>query len=474
MAGACHSTFVMKNNTSSSSSSAPSAGDFLKQHPDVTHLEAFVVDINGVARGKSLPRASAAKIFKDGLRLPRSAFAFDIWGQDVIDAGLVAETGDNDGLCHPADGLVSVMPWTREDKSVTAQALMSMYETDGKPCFADPRHVLANVLARYKEASLTPVVAAELEFYLMDAMPDDFGRPQPPRNPRRGTRAHQSQTYGLDELADFAPVLSEITGACALQNIPADTLISENGPAQYEINLLHQPDALRAADDAVLLKRAIKGVAARHDMLASFMAKPYGDRSGNGLHVHFSIVDAEGRNIFSGEDATGSGALRHAIGGLLANMTDSTLVLAPHANSYRRFRVGSHAPTTLSWGYDNRSTALRIPASGIEATRIEYRVAGADANIYLVLAVILHAALEGIEQKAIAPEAIEGNAYQSGAVSLPRRWDDALALFEKSAFIDRVFGKDFKKVFAACKRQEMDIIDADVSSVEHDAYLRDS
>lgn len=472
--GACHSGGMAKQDDTSP---AATPTDFLKDNPKVARIDAFVVDVNGVARGKALPRDAAKKLFGGGLRMPQSSFAFDIWGQDVIGAGLVAETGDNDGLCAPVAGRVHVMPWESEKNSEAAHALMSMTDADGKPFFADPRHVLANVLARFAKKGLTPVVALELEFYLVDAQPDDWGRPQPPRNPRSSRRAHQAQTYGLDEMSDFSVVLDDINAACVLQGIPADGTLSENGPAQYEINLHHRADALAAADDAIMLKRTIKGVAAKHEMMASFMAKPYGARSGSGMHVHVSLLDRDGRNVFAGEGKamkTGSDALGHAIAGLLAAMPDSMAVLAPHANSYRRFRAGSHAPTTLSWGYDNRSAALRIPAGGSEATRIEHRVAGADANPYLLLAVILQGIFDGLEAGEAPPPALSGNAYASKAEHLPRRWEDALEIFGGSAFIDRAFGKAFKKVFLACKEQEREIIEAEISSVEHDAYLRDA
>lgn len=463
--------------TKRSKDTAAPGADFLAHHPQVARLDAFVVDINGIARGKALPRDTAAKVFKGGVRMPRSSFAFDVWGQDVIGAGLVAETGDNDGLCLPVEGRVHVMPWDGSKKSAAAHVLMTMQEADGRPFFADPRAVLANVLARFAKKGLTPVVALELEFYLLDAAPDDWGRPQPPKNPRSGRRAHQAQTYGLDEASDFSAVLDDINAACLAQNIPADGTLSENGPAQYEINLRHKDDALAAADDAIMLKRTIKGVAARHGMMASFMAKPYAARSGSGMHVHVSVLDREGRNIFAGEGKaakTGSKRLGHAVAGLLAAMPASMAVLAPHANSYRRFRAGSHAPTTLTWGFDNRSAALRIPAGAPDATRIEHRVAGADANPYLLLAVILAGIYDGLEAAKAPPAALTGNAYASKAQHLPRRWDEALDIFAQSAFIDRALGKGFKKVFLACKEQEREIIEAEISSVEHDAYLRDA
>jgi glutamine synthetase len=437
---------------------------FFEQHPDVEMVEAFIVDVNGVLRGKWVPRKNAAKAFDAGLQLPLSAFAPDIWGNNVPTTGLITQTGDNDGTCLAVPESLKIVPWLEEP---TAQVLLTM------PFFGDPRQVLARVLALYKKEGLTPVVAAELEFYLLDTKPDEKGAPQPPLSPRNGKRSTSAQTYSMGETGDFRKVLSEITRFCEAQDIPADTTISENGPAQYEINLHHVPDALLAADHAVLLKRAVKGTAQRNGMAATFMAKPYGDKSGSGMHVHFSILDKKGHNIFAGKDAKGAPALRHAVGGLLATMSESTAILAPNANSYRRFQAGSAAPTKITWGYDNRSTSLRIPKSDIKDTRIEYRVCGADVNPYLALAVILGGALHGIKKKINPPAPVKGNAYDAKAHALPTTWKSALAGFESSKFIDRYLGTDYKKLYLACKRQEKTIINRQVSSVEHDAYLRD-
>lgn len=437
-------------------------------------LEAFVIDINGVPRGKWIPRGTAGKVFTSGLRMPRSVFAVDAWGADVLPAGLVTETGDTDGVCHPVKGTLVPMPWLEGKR---AQVLLSMDNF-----FADPRHVLANILAQYKKRGLTPVVAAELEFYLLDPKPDARGMPRPPRAPLSGRRPRAPQILGLGEAADYGPVLSAIARACRAQGIPADTTISENGPAQFEINLHHVPDALKAADHAILLKRAVKGVAQQHGMAATFMAKPYADQSGSGMHVHFSVLDKKGKNIFAGKDRNGadpaskqkgSPALRHAIGGLLAAMPDSMAVIAPNLNSYRRFRAGSHAPTKMTWGYDNRSASLRVPESDVKSTRIEYRVPGADVNPYLALAVILAGALDGMVKKKNPPAPITGNAYASKAASFPSTWDAALTAFEKSKFIDQYLGPAYKKIYLACKRQERDTFAAEVTSAEHEAYLRD-
>lgn len=434
--------------------------------PDM--LEAFIVDVNGVLRGKRIPSESFDKVFKDGLRLPYSACAVDIWGQDVLSAGLVVETGDTDGVCLPVAGSLKPVLWAARP---TQQVMMSMYLAGGKPFFGDPRHVLQGVLNRYKKRGLRPVVATEMEFYLTDKKLTERGGPQPPRSARTGKRHHAPQVYGINEMQEFDDVMSEIVDACKAQGIPTDTAISENGPGQYEINLPHAADALAIADRTVLMKRAIRGVSRKHGFDATFMAKPYADKSGSGMHVHFSVIDKKGRNVFSGKDEKGSVILRHALGGLMKTMTDGMAVFAPNANSYRRFRVGSHAPTRIAWGYDNRSASLRVPASDIAGTRIEHRVSGADANPYLMLAVILAGALCGIENKIDSGAPITGNAYQSKAKSLPNDWGAALDIFEHSEFIAEYLGSGYRKLYAACKRQEKEQLESQVSSLEYDAYL---
>lgn len=442
--------------------------DFLAQHKDIDYAESFVVDVNGVPRGKRIPRDNIMKLYKSGLRLPRSVHVLDAWGCDVLEAGLVVETGDTDGVCRPVENSFFEMPWA---KHPTAQIMMSMYEPDGSAFFADPRHVLQSVLDKYAARGLTPVVATELEFYIYRHDREQPSYPMPPVSLRTGKVQNASQLYSLNQLEEFEPILSEIAKACALQNIPADTVISENGPGQMEINLNHVPNALLAADQATLMKRLIRGTCRKHGLDATFMAKPYADDSGNGMHVHFSILDRDGKNIFAGTDATGSKALHHAIGGLIKTMPDSMAVFAPNPNSYRRFKVGSHAPTGICWGYDNRSASLRIPESDIEATRIEHRVSGADANPYLVLAVILAGALHGIEEQIIPPDAISGNAYDSGCDTLPVKQEEALNLFAQSAFIADYLGEKYRPVYVAAKQQEKDKLESQISDIEYNAFL---
>ncbi len=443
------------------------AKPFFDANPDVEVIEAFVVDVNGQLRGKWVPLDSAKKVLKGGLRLPRSSCALDIWGNDVLDAGLVVETGDSDGVCVPAKHSLARVPWLERP---TAQLMMSLCNADGSPFFGDPRQVLSKVAGRFAEQGWTPVIASELEFYLVDPKAGD-GRPLPPVSPVTGRRLSAPQVYSVSEMQEFESLLAELARTCLAQGIPADTTISENGPGQFEINLSHVPDPLLAADHAVLMKRAVKGVARRHGLEATFMSKPYGDRLGSGLHVHFSILDGSGTNIFAGADASGSPALRYAIGGLLATMADCMAIFASNANSYRRFRAGSSAPTTVSWGYDNRSSAVRVPDSDVPATRIEQRVSGADAHPHLVIAAILAGAYHGLVERVDPGSPIEGDAYGLESATLPTTWEAALAAFEASDFVAEQLGLDYRKLYSACKRQEKDRIERIVSDVEYDTYL---
>ncbi|MBI1215899.1 MAG: glutamine synthetase [Alphaproteobacteria bacterium] len=447
------------------------SGAFFKENPDIEMLDVFLIDVNGIPRGKKLPAAHAAEFFKTGLRIPRSSFAVDIWGRDVLSAGIATQGGDNDGICHAVPGSLCRVPWLED--APTAQVMLSMTEADGSDFFADPRQILKDILVLYKKKGLTPVMAAELEFHLLDGKPDAQGRPQPPRSPRTGRRSVTAQMFSLSELDEFGAVMNDIARACKVQGIPADTAVSENGPGQYEINLRHSPDALQAADHAVLMKRLVRGVVRNHGMDVAFMAKTYGDKDGNGMHLHFSVLDKKGENIFVGRTRKGSPALRHAIGGVLATMPDSTAVFAPNLNSYRRFTPGSHAPTRVSWGYDNRTAAVRVPESLRDATRIEHRVSGADTNPYLAMAAILAGALYGMEKKIEPPAPSGGSVYETDAERLPFTWERALEAFENSRFIQKYFGREYAKVYLACKRQERDRMLQQVTSIEYDAYLRD-
>jgi glutamine synthetase len=238
-------------------------------------------------------------------------------------------------------------------------------------------------------------------------------------------------------------------------DIPADTSTSETGLGQFEVNLMHCDDALRAADDAWLFKMLVKGLARRHGFAASFMAKPYPEYSGSGLHTHFSVIDQKGDNIFDSGGPKGTATLRHAVAGCLNAMHDSTLIFAPHQNSYNRLVPGKHAPTSIAWGFENRTAAVRIPAGNPAARRIEHRVAGGDVNPYLMLTAILGAALTGIEDAVEPPAPITGNAYAMDLPQIPADWEHAIDAFENSDILYRFFSKELIRNLVQTKRQEL-------------------
>ncbi|WP_136067030.1 glutamine synthetase family protein [Modicisalibacter radicis] len=448
------------------------ARSFLERHPDTESFDLLISDLNGVMRGKRIPRDNLIKAYRNGINLPASLFALDINGNTIEETGLGLSSGDSDRVCWPIPGSLHPTPWLREGRQ--AQLLMTMEELDGNPFFADPRQVLRRVLDGFRTRGLTPVVALELEFYLVDRRRDELGLAQPPRSPGTGERATQSQLYSINELDEYADFLEEIQQAAAEQGLPLDTALKECAPGQFEINLIHCNDALRAGDSAVLLKRLIKGVALNHGFEATFMAKPYGDEAGSGAHVHISLLDEAGNNVFADadEDPLGTPALRQGIAGMLALMPASMAIFAPNLNSYRRFQAGLYVPMAPSWGYDNRSVAVRIPSGPNAARRIEHRVAGADANPYLLLATLLASVLHGLKSELTPPPPIEGNAYEQLEPTLTNSWQRALDLFAENAVLAETLGRDFHHVFHANRLAERAETMRTVSNLEYDWYLR--
>ena len=449
---------------------AEKARAFMAENPDIEIIELVFPDMNAVMRGKWMPARQAEKLAQGAARMPMSTYNLDIASEDVAEARIAVDIGDPDGVGWPIPHAFGRALWLERP---TAIALMTMTEPDGvTPCVYDPRQVLAGVAARFAARGLTPVVAPELEFYLVDGETDDYGHARPPLGVG-GDRLEASQVYMLDVKSAFSDVLQEIDAAARALGAPAEAATAEFGPGQFEINLAHTPDACAAADHAILLRRAVRGVARQHGMDACFMAKPYGDQSGSGQHFHVSVLDAEGRNIFdSGALEQPNAAMRAAVGGLLETMADATLTFAPHLNSYRRLRPNSYAPCQAVWGLDNRGVAVRCPQLSGAGARIEHRVAGADANPYLALASILGGILYGLDRRSDPGEPIEGEVKPEHGHMLPITWPSAIAAFEQSAFMCDTLGEEFARVYAMMKRQEMERLLERVTDAEYDTYLR--
>jgi glutamine synthetase len=359
---------------------------------------------------------------------------------------------------------------------------MSMYETDGRPFFADPRHVLVKVLDRFHRLNLTPVVAIEYEFYFVDSERLEGGMPQPPRLPVSGRREFRTQINSMADLDEFSRVLARIDEVCRLQNLPSTSALAEYGPGQFEVNLAHRPDALQACDEAMRFKRVVRAVAREQGWDATFLPKPYRDMAGSGLHVHVSVLDAAGENIFACDDpaqapadaphhGVGSVSLRHAIGGLLQTLADGVAICAPGPNSYRRFRVESYVPMIPCWSVNNRGTAVRIPMSDAKNRRIEHRLAGADANPYLVVAWVLAGIHHGIASSLEPAAPVRGNAYREIGATLPSHWASAIERFRDSEFAATYLGRPFRDLFATVKQGELDEFNSYVTPLEMQWYL---
>jgi glutamine synthetase len=387
----------------------------------------------------------------------------------VEETGLGFEKGDADNFCFPVPGTLTLTGWRT---GAGAQLLMTMLDDDGTRFYADPRVVLGNVVDRFAELGLTPVVAVELEFYLLDTERDERGRPQPPRSPITGQRESSTQVYGMAELDDYTEFMDEVRRIADIQGVPADTAVSEYAPGQYEVNLSHLPDAIRACDHAIMLKRIVKRAANSLGMEATFMAKPYPEQSGSGMHVHVSLLDEQGNNILAGTDESGSEALRWVAGGLMETMSESMALLAPNANSYRRFQPDSFVPLAPTWGVNNRTVAIRVPAGDLQATRVEHRVAGADANPYLVMAAVLIGVHRGMTKKLDPGAPVVGNAGEQVERELPSGWLHAVEAFEESEVMTEYLGEKFMNVYAACKRFERESFASHVTSLEYQWYLR--
>ena len=438
---------------------------WLESRTDIKSLRAAVCDLNGVMRGKRIPLEQAEKVLGGGLRMPLSVVGVDIWGEDIVKSPLVFATGDADGICESTGRGILPVDWTAEPSGLIP---LWLREESGAPFGGDPRRALAALVDRFKALGLTPVMAMELEFYLYDPT---NARPIAPVSPVTGKRLDADGVLSIDELDDFGSFFEEVYAACADQGVPADSAIAENGIGQFEINLMHVDDPLRAADDAVLFKRIVRGLARKHGFAASFMAKPYGERSGSGLHVHFSLLDRKGKNVFDDGSSNGSIMMRHAVGGLIESMPETTLLYAPHFNSYRRLRPGTHAPSAAAWGYENRTVAIRIPGGSSKARRIEHRVAGADANPYLVLAGILAGALHGIEGEITPPDPVTGDAYELKLKSLPPDWASAIDAFAAGSIVEKTLPLMLRDMLVACKRQEMATFALQVTDFEYETYL---
>lgn len=443
------------------------ADAFLEAHPEVETVQVLITDASGVARGKNIARDELAALYTHGRNVAGSILGLDMRGEDVEETGLVWSSGDADKVCWPVPGTLRIAPWFERP---AAQLILTMHETDGAPAAADPRHALARVIDRLAGDGLRPVVAVELEFYLVE--PDANGI-RPATGLLTAEHSTRHDAYGLGKLDEMSPLFDDVFRAARAQGLPARTLMSEYAPGQFEVTLEHRDDALAAADDAVQWKRLVRGVAARHGRIATFMAKPFAAHAGSGMHVHVSFAGEEGRNLFASEDPAGTPLLRHAIGGLQATMPEMMAVFAPNANSYRRFRRLSYAPVAATWGVNNRSVGFRIPSGPAHSRHVEHRICGADANPYLAVATVLAGMHHGVANDLDPGEPVTGNGYERPVdPALPLDWYAALDRASRSALLKEYLGAEFVDAFMAIKRAECERFNAEPTGLDYAWYLR--
>jgi len=420
--------------------------DWLTEHK-ISEVEAIIPDQAGIARGKFMPAKTFAA--QGGMRLPESVFIQTVTGEHPEET--VFSPTDRDMLAVPDLSTIRTVPWANEP---TAVVIHDCYLMDESPVDIAPRQVLRKMLGLYEAEGLRPVVAPEIEFYLVKRNTDpDY--PLTPPTGRSGRAETVRQPYSLDAIDEFEPLIEDIYDYCEAMDMQVDNLVHEEGTAQLEVNFLHG-DAMGLSDQMFLFKRIVREAAMRHEVYATFMAKPMQNEPGSSMHWHLSLVGAaSGENVFSQADGSESELFRHFIGGLQTYLPNVALLLAPYVNSYRRFTRYMAAPINLQWGYDNRTVGLRVPETGPQDRRVENRVAGSDVNPYLAVAAALACGYLGIRNRVEPSPPETGNAYRL-PFALPRTLNESLELLEGNEQMRGLLGERFVQVYAAIKREEQE------------------
>ncbi len=440
---------------------------YLKEHR-IDEVECLVPDMAGIARGKILPADKFVQdMQKNGLRMPDSVFVQTVNG-DYPNEGYekVVSAVTRDVYLRPDPSSIRMVPWYSEP---TAQIICDAVNIDNEPVAISARHVLRHVLALYEERGWRPIVAPELEFYLVDVNTDPDYPLEPPIG-RSGRRETSRQAFGLDAVNEFDPLFEDVYDFCEAMGLEVSTLTHESGAAQMEMNFNHG-EPLLLADQAFLFKRAVREAGLRHQVYATFMAKPMQDEPGSSMHIHQSLVDSKtGRNLFAQKSGKDTTLFRQHIAGLQKYLPTVMPMLAPNVNSYRRLVPDSDAPINTHWGYDNRTVGLRVPHSEPQARRVENRLAGADANPYLAIAASLACGYLGMIEKTKPRAPVEGSAYRL-AHTLPRTLHDALHRFNGTRALKTVLGDRLIEAVTLVKETELNAYQKVISSWEREHLL---
>jgi len=411
-----------------------------------------------------------AKAFNNGMNFCAATTLLDTMGNTFESIPYGINDGDPDARAFAVAGSLAPVPWATLP---AAQVLLEMTNLDGSPYENDPRNVLRKAIQPLSDMGLKPVLATELEFYLVEHDGDRF-QPRLPHIPGSELPQGGMQYAMMEDLYEFDDFLRDLDAFCQAQNIPAGAALSEFSPGQFEVNLHHVDDPVLACDHAVLLKRAVKAAAGKNGLAATFMAKPFAESAGSGLHIHVSMLDRDGDNIFAGESSDGpfSDKLRHAIGGLSAMMNECTAIFAPNANSYRRHAPGNFVPATPSWGPNHRGVAMRIPLSGPRNRRLEHRAAGADANPYFVVAAVMAGIHHGLSNACEPRPMTAERAKLDYEITIPTRWSQALDIFDAGQVLPKYIGKDYHELYSLCRREEEANYNAEIPGKDFEWFLR--
>ncbi len=440
--------------------------EFLALHPKTVWLDVLMVDMNGVVRGKRYPRSEMEKVFRKGIQLPVSSYFLDVTGRCLDAHGRGYSDGDPDANCYPQPGTLVPVPWSA---TPGAQVLLSMPADRG--LIVDPRVHAQRQVAALQALGFDSYTAFELEFMLLDPQSKATRQPIPAVSELTGYAETLGQVYRMDDIEAMEPFLDAIAEACRIQAIPASVVSSEYASGQFEINLEHVADPITAADHCILFKRLIRSVARQQGYEACFMAKPLLDDNGNGLHVHMSLIDSAGVNAFNNGQGEDSELLKHAVAGLLSSLPDAMALYAPNINSFRRFKAGTFVPVAKTWGYNNRSVAVRIPDSEVSARRFEFRAPGADANPYLVLTAILTGVIHGLTQQLDPGPPAQGNISENVDAKMPLTWHQAIEVLAQSELFTQTFGPEYLRIYCESKRLEAESFYDYISDREYEWYM---
>ena len=444
-------------------SDSESLKTWFKEHK-IDEVEAVIYDMSGVARGKILP---AYKYYQDpGMRLPESIFLQTVTGDYPETVDDIISPSEIDIKLKPDIDTLSLVPWAAEP---TAQIIHDAYYADGSPVTMSPRYVLRKVLKLYEERGWRPIIAPELEFFLVEPNRDEDYPLKPPIG-RSGRAESGRQSYSIDAVNEFDPLFEDVYSYCDAQKIGLDTLVHESGTVQMEINLIHG-EAITLADQAARFKRTMREAAIRHKIHATFMAKPMEQEPGSAMHIHQSVVDLDtGRNIFSDAEDKPSRLFFFHIAGLQKYLPAAMPLFAPNVNSYRRITRYHAAPINVQWGYDNRTAGLRVPLGDTQSRRIENRVPGADANPYLAIAASLACGYLGMVEELEPSAPWEGSAYNA-PYGLPRSLAEALALLVECDPLCSLLDEKFVRAYSAVKECEYETFSHVISSWEREYLL---